>query len=106
MFITGEKIRTHGYVAASSDIQCAILSTRKGDCNRAQASKMCNVPRQTIQRYLKGRNPEIGIEAENEFEKCFVLLQECSSGLTRHELWVVACSFMENLGVTDSVGDR
>jgi hypothetical protein len=92
----------------------ASISIRNGDCNQVQPSKTYNVPRQILQRYLKkdeftipnlGRKPEMGIEAENELEKYFILRQEYGFGLTRHELRVFAFNFMEKLGVTHRFGD-
>jgi hypothetical protein len=94
------------------DMSRAIISIRDGDCNQAQPTKAYNVPRQTLQRYLKkdeftipklGRKSEMGIEAENELERYLILRQECGFGLTRHELRVLALNFMEKLGDTDSV---
>jgi hypothetical protein len=99
-----------GYAFARNGIQemsRAVISIRNGDCNQVKASKMYNVPRQALQRYLKkykftvpklGRKPEMGIDAENCLEKYFILCQKCGFGLTRHELRTLAFSFMESLG--------
>jgi hypothetical protein len=73
-----------------------------------------NVPRQTLQRYLKkdeftipklGRKPEMGIEAENELERYLILRQECGFGLTRQELRALAFNLMKKLGVAHRLCD-
>jgi hypothetical protein len=103
-------VKMEGTVRQKWDVENmsrAVMSLKNDDCSQLQASKIYNVPRQTLQRYLLkdefkvpklGRKLEMGVEAEDDL-RYLILRQEYGFGLKRTELRSLAFDFMEKLGV-------